>query len=237
MREVNQRRFLRPRMRGDVGGDLVDSVGGVPVARPAFHAGAELEHVGLDGISEQGGLGGEGLERVQAAGGEPEDGDLGAGRHLSEVFHDGVLRVDEVGGLGIEGVEQEDVDGAGFGERLVVGIDVCRQLRREAGGWRVRSVEFGEAVDGLGLAVFGDGEVGLLEASNGIAIGIGDGDVDDDFASVELEGGDVGGELVGSLCTRPAAEDEDQGGGNEGQRAETHGGCSGGVYYVAVVTF
>jgi hypothetical protein len=45
------------------------------------------------------------------------------------------------------------------------------------------------------MAVFLDGEVGLGEAVDGVAVGVGDGDVNDGLAGVDLEGGGLRGGL------------------------------------------
>ena len=54
-----------------------------------------------------------------------------------------------------------------------------------------------EVSDGLGLAVFEDGEVGLLEAGDGIAVGVEGRDVDYGEAGVDLEAGRVVRVLLG----------------------------------------
>ena len=90
-------------------------------------------------------------------------------------------------GVRVHGVDQEDVDGAGGGRGLEVGVDVGREPGLVAGRGMV-GAELAEAADGLGMAIFGDGEVGLLEVADGVALGVGDDDVDDGFAGVDVEG-------------------------------------------------
>ena len=73
-----------------------------------------------------------------------------------------------------------------------------------------------EAADGLGFVVFLDGEVFFGEAVDGIALGVGDGDVDDGFAGVDLDGWG-GGRVVGGLSECPDGEGEASEGG-DGER-------------------
>ena len=49
-----------------------------------------------------------------------------------------------------------------------------------------------EVLDGLRRVLFGEGEVGLLEAVNGLLILVGDDDVDDDELRASVEGWDCG---------------------------------------------
>ena len=126
----------------------------------------------------------------------------------------------------IEKIDEEDVDRAAGCRGLEVGVDVGRELGRRRLG-RLDAVLM-EAADGLGLAVFLDGEVFLLEAMNGVALGVGDGDVDDGLAGVDLEGRCGGWGWWGrGLRVGPHLKSEiwgTQGGDDdEGQLAETHG--------------
>jgi hypothetical protein len=103
--------------------------------------------------------------------------------------------VDQVGGLGVKRIDEENVDRAAFRQGLEVGVDVGREFWRNVGRCGLL-IEFREAVDGLRLAVFLDGEVGLLQAADGMAFGVGDRDVNDGLAGVELQGRDGGGGRV-----------------------------------------
>ena len=52
------------------------------------------------------------------------------------------------------------------------------------------------------MAIFLEEEVGLGEAVDGIAVGVGDGDVDDFLAGVDLEGGGLGADCWADCCER-----------------------------------
>ncbi len=97
---------------------------------------------------------------------------------------------------GVEGVEQKDVDGAVGGSGCVVGEDAWghpghgRQLCCFGG---CDGCVLFEVLDGLGDVVFEDGEVGGLEIVDGLALGVGDDDVDDDDLRAGLDGGDAAG--------------------------------------------
>jgi hypothetical protein len=69
---------------------------------------------------------------------------------------------------------------------LEVGVDVGREVGL---GLHRLGAELFEAADCLGLAVFTYGEVGLGETVDGVAFGVGDVDVYDGFAGVDLQGG------------------------------------------------
>ena len=55
---------------------------------------------------------------------------------------------------------------------------------------------FGEAADGLGVFVLFDGEVVAREAGDGLAFVVGDEDVDDGLARVDVDGGS---DLLGGI--------------------------------------
>jgi hypothetical protein len=87
-----------------------------------------------------------------------------------------------------------------------------------------------EAVGVHGLVVFEDGEVGLLEAVDGLAFGVGDGDIDDGEGDAGLDGvrglaGGRGGGLDGILSdwVLDGGLDGGLGGSGEGEA----GGCGG----------
>ena len=155
-------------------------------------AGADVGAGGVGGGEQELRVGGEALQHVQAAGGEPEDGDLGALGHVADVGGGSLQRTHGGELVGVERVDEDDVDGAGGGRGLVVGVDAGGKRGEPVIGL-LTDVELGEAADGLGLRVFLDGEVGLLEVADGVALGVGDDDVDDGFAGEDLEGLDGGG--------------------------------------------
>jgi hypothetical protein len=170
---------------GHVGRDVVQSGDGDGSFWPRGADPFRVEIV--DGGGCHGTIRGKALQQAQAlAGGEFEEGNLGALRHGFEVLRDVLLGADDVRGFRAQHVEENDLDGAGGGQhRLVrpsVGGEQC--------GWRgYGATDLDEAAQWLGLVVFLDGEVGFVQSEDGVALVVGDDDVDDGLAGVDLEGG------------------------------------------------
>ena len=109
---------------------------------------------------------------------------------------------DLVLGLGVEGVEKEYIERG----RRWSGGDVGDSSGRHRGHGGLRDGGgcacgvFFEEVDGLGLAVFVDGEVGLRQVGDGIAVFLVDDHIDENLAGGGAEDGNVSG--VGGVLGR-----------------------------------
>ena len=166
----------------DIGYGVVhDQWARIGIEKPVpFHV--ELVHL----RGSCGSVSGELLEHAKAFVDRPgEDGYLGSLGHRLQIVDSCGLRVDHVLRGGVQGVKQDDVYGTAVGSGVEVGVNAGGQLRQNA-GCELCCAGLLETANGLRFAIFLDSEVGLLETVDWPAVVVGDDDIDDSLARVDL---------------------------------------------------
>jgi hypothetical protein len=139
-----------------------------------------------DGRHEKGVVGGEVLQEKRGVVGAVVDGDGLARRQVGYESRELLVKDHLVDEVDSGGVDEDDVDGVGRVEEVVVADDAG--AGGSGDGWRREALGvLHERAESLGAFVVEDVEVGGGEAVDGVALGVGDGDVGEHVACAHLE--------------------------------------------------